>query len=246
MRDSLEALRRVAANRDIRRLQLGWAASVTGSYAYMVALSVVAYRQGGGATAVGVLVLLRMLTSAICSPLTAILADRWSRRSVMVGSDAVRAALLVVLAGAVHAGSSVALTALIACLIAAVGTAYPPAQAALLPQLAATPAELTAANAVSTTIEGSAIFLGPGLGGLVLAVSGPAASVLLCAGIVALAAAVTLGVSEPARQAASAGASRPRRVDGARRPPGSASFSPSRYSSPLSGSTPCNVWSPER
>lgn len=123
----------------------------------------------------------------------------------MVGSDAVRAALLVVLAGAVHAGSSVALTALIACLIAAVGTAYPPAQAALLPQLAATPAELTAANAVSTTIEGSAIFLGPGLGGLVLAVSGPAASVLLCAGIVALAAAVTLGVSKPARQAATAG-----------------------------------------
>jgi MFS family permease len=205
MRDSLQALRRVAANRDMRRLQLGWAASVTGSFAYMVALSVVAYRQGGGATAVGVLVLLRMLTSAVCSPVTAILADRWPRKLVMIGSDVIRAVLLVLLAAAVHAGTGLGLLALLACLIAAVSTVYPPAQAALLPQLAVTPAELTAANAVSTTIESSAIFLGPGIAGLVLAVSGPAVSVLLCAGIVAVAAVVTLGVSEPGRRATSDG-----------------------------------------
>ncbi len=49
---------------------------------------------------------------------------------------------------------------------------FRPAQAALLPSLARTPEELTAANAVATTIEGVAIFFGPGIGGILLGVSG--------------------------------------------------------------------------
>jgi MFS family permease len=44
-----------------------------------------------------------------------------------------------------------------------------PTQSALLPQLARTPEELTAANLVLTTIESSGIFLGPAIGGLLLA-----------------------------------------------------------------------------
>jgi len=42
-------------------------------------------------------------------------------------------------------------------------------QSALLPQLAKTPEELTAANLVLTTVESSGIFLGPALGGILLA-----------------------------------------------------------------------------
>jgi predicted MFS family arabinose efflux permease len=44
-----------------------------------------------------------------------------------------------------------------------------PMQSALLPQLAKTPEELTAANLVLTTVESSGIFLGPAIGGLLLA-----------------------------------------------------------------------------
>jgi predicted MFS family arabinose efflux permease len=51
---------------------------------------------------------------------------------------------------------------------------FRPAQAALLPSLVTSPAELTAANVASSTIESVGTFLGPALGGLLLAVTSPA------------------------------------------------------------------------
>jgi MFS family permease len=54
------------------------------------------------------------------------------------------------------------------------GTVFRPAKAALLPSLVASPAELTAANVASSTLESVGTFLGPALGGLLLAVSDPA------------------------------------------------------------------------
>ncbi len=50
-----------------------------------------------------------------------------------------------------------------------VGTAFRPAQAALLPSLARSPEELSAANVASSTVESVGSFLGPALGGLLLA-----------------------------------------------------------------------------
>ena len=46
---------------------------------------------------------------------------------------------------------------------------FRPTQSALLPLLARTPEELTASNLVLTTIEALGIFLGPAIGGLLLA-----------------------------------------------------------------------------
>ena len=155
-------------NPALRRLQVAWAASMTGNVAFLVTLSVVAYRHGGGATGVGLLMLLRMAASAVFAPFTAILADRGSRRRVMVATDLIRAALVLGLAWEVRSSASVVVIFATACLIAVVATAFRPAQASLLPALARTPEELTAANAVAVTIESAAIFLGPGIGGLLL------------------------------------------------------------------------------
>jgi hypothetical protein len=52
VRASLDALGVVARNRDIGRLELGWTASVTADWAYVVAVMVTAY-QANGALAVG-------------------------------------------------------------------------------------------------------------------------------------------------------------------------------------------------
>jgi MFS family permease len=55
--------------------------------------------------------------------------------------------------------------------VAIMSKLFRPAQAALLPTLARTPEELTAANVSSSAIESVGAFLGPALGGLLLAAS---------------------------------------------------------------------------
>jgi MFS family permease len=202
MRDTLRALRGVMANPALRRLELAWAASVTGSLAFLVTISVVAYRHGGGAAGVGVLMLMRMVVSAVCSPFTAILADRWSPKRAMIGSDGLRAVLVGVLALAVHASAGIVVIYAITCVIAAVSTAFRPAQAVLVPALARTPEELTAANAVATTIESAAIFIGPGIGGLLLAAGGSTVSFAACAAVLVWSATLVALVPEPDRIAA--------------------------------------------
>jgi MFS family permease len=65
-----------------------------------------------------------------------------------------------------------ALVYVLAGLVAIAYSAVRPAQAALLPSVAKTPKELTAANVTSSTIESLGIFGGPAIGGLLLAATG--------------------------------------------------------------------------
>jgi MFS family permease len=172
LRESLRALADVFRNPGLRRLELAWVGSVTGEWAYVVALAVYAY-EAGGATAVGLVALLRFLPSAAVAPFAAVLADRYSRQRVMLTADAIRAvALAGAAAVALADGPAPALYAL-AALVAVVSTAFQPAQAALIPILARNPQELTAANVASSTVESVGSFAGPALGGLLLAVTSP-------------------------------------------------------------------------
>jgi MFS family permease len=199
--ESLRAIGVVLRNRDLRRLQLAWAGSMLGTCAYLIALTVIAFRSGG-ATAVGLLMLARMTASAIASPPLSILADRYRRRLVMASSDLTSAAAMAVLAIVVEASAPVAAVYVLAILISVIGTAFRPAQAALVPSLAATPEELTASNALAGTIEGAGIFIGPGIGGLVLAASGTAAVFALCVICLFWSAALVWSIHEPPRGAA--------------------------------------------
>ncbi|HLM93385.1 MAG TPA: MFS transporter, partial [Gaiellaceae bacterium] len=157
-------------NPNIRRLELAWAASVTGEWSSIVALSVFAY-DAGGVAAVGLVGLIRMLPSAVVAPFAALLSDRFRRERVMVAADLIRAVAVAAAAVAVFAQAPAGVVFALAGLVALVSTAFRPAQVALLPALARTPEELTSANVASTTIESVAFFAGPALGGLLLAVT---------------------------------------------------------------------------
>src|SRR5207249_5510550 len=82
----------------------------------------------------------------------------------------------------------------IAALVGVAATAFRPAEAALVPSLARTPEELTAANVAASTIESVGIFGGPALGGILLAVSGPGLVFLVTAGTVLWSAFLVIGI----------------------------------------------------
>lgn len=166
--DSARSFGEVFRNPDLRRLQLAWAGSLIGNWSYFVALAVYAYDQGGAA-AVGLVGVIRMLPAAIASPFLASLADRHSRKLVMVAADVVRAALMLLAALAIWQGWSQWLVYAVVGVSTVAGTVFRPAQAALLPHLARNPGELTAANVASSTLESVGAFIGPALGGVLLA-----------------------------------------------------------------------------
>jgi MFS family permease len=171
----------VLRNPGLRRLELAWLFSVVGSWAYSVAVAVFAYEQGG-ATAVGLVSLLRWVAAAAVSPFAALLADRYRRRRVMVVSDVLRAALIAGAAAAVLANLGVSAVYVLATLVSIVGTPFRPAEAAYTPSLVKTPEELGAANVVAAAVESIGIFAGPALGGVLLASTGIAATFFITAG----------------------------------------------------------------
>ncbi len=193
VREPLRALRDVFRNPNLRRVQLAWVGSITGQYAYSIALAVYAYRQGGAA-AVGLVIVVRMLPAAVVSPFAAVLADRGRRERVMVASDLVRAAALVGSAALIAVEGPAPAVYGLAVVVTVVGTVFHPAQAALLPSLARSPEELTANNVASSTIESVGSFAGPAIGGLVLAATTTWAAFLVGAGALLWSAALVLRI----------------------------------------------------
>ena len=166
--DSIAAFRDVFRNANLRRIELAWAWAILGHWAYLVAVAVYAY-DAGGARAVGLLVVIRTVPAALVAPFTASLADRYSRRAVMIASSLVRAALIAAAGANVLVGGPPEVVYAIAGLAMLVGTPFRPALAAITPSLARSPGELTAANAVVSTLESLGRFVGPALAGVVLA-----------------------------------------------------------------------------
>jgi MFS family permease len=199
----LVALRAVFANPRLRRLELALVGSVTGEWAYAIALAVYAFDRGGAA-AVGLVGLIRFLPSALAAPFAAVLGDRFSRVRVMVVSDVLRALAMVGAALAVFGDAPAGVVYALAGVVAVVSMAFRPAQAALLPSLATTPSELTAANVASTTIESIGSFVGPALGGLLLAATDAGTVFAATAGAFVWSAALVLGIesSRPEREEA--------------------------------------------
>jgi len=182
VRESLGALGEVFSNPALRRIQLANASSIVGGWAYVVALAVFAYR-ADGAYAVGLLATVRWLCGGIAAPLAGIVGDRYPRVRVMIASDLVRAALLGGMALAVLADAPPVLVYALAVAATLSATPFGPAQAALLPQLARSPGELTAANASAGAVDNVGSFVGPALGGLLVAAAGVEAVFATSAGL---------------------------------------------------------------
>lgn len=165
--ESASAFGAVFRNSNLRRLAFAACGSQIGIWAFGVAVSVYAYEQSG-AKAVALLWLIRAVPSGLCAPLGGIIADRFARERVMLASDLARVALVAAAAVAVWTDTPAAVVYVLAGLASLARVPFGPAEAAIIPALAETPSELTAANVVGSTIESTGFFVGPALAGIAL------------------------------------------------------------------------------
>ena len=174
LRRSLRAVAVVFSNPEMRRLQLSWAAESLAIWAFAIALGVYAF-DASGATAVGVAGLVRLLPGALAAPFGGLIGDRSSRRAVLIVSALGNAALVGGATAAAALDAPVSVVFVLAGLSTVAVCPYVPAEGALMPLVARTPQELSAANVAHSAMDNVG-FLAAGIAsGLLLAVASPQA-----------------------------------------------------------------------
>lgn len=155
----------------LRWLQLAWGGFYVSEWASFVGLSIYAYGVGG-ASAIGVLGLIRMLPASLGVLAGTVLADRTQRERVLLAVHLIRAATLGAAALVLALDGPAWLVFVLAALTSVAGAAYRPSHLAVVPFLARTPQELVATNVSASTFEGLAVLVGPALAGILLTFSG--------------------------------------------------------------------------
>jgi MFS family permease len=206
--ESARAFRGAFSNANIRRLVLADAGSTIGAWTYSVAVAVFAFEKGG-ANEVALVWIIRTIPAGLASPFFGLVADRYSRKLVMLTSDLGRAVLTLVVATMMWEGAPPISIYLLVGVITLIGRAFDPASAAMLPNLAETPEELTAANVTASTIDSVGYFAGPALGGILLAVASPPAVVALTAILILWSALFVSLIRPPQAEAVEEAAVRP-------------------------------------
>jgi MFS family permease len=192
----------------VRRIELGWGASVVGELAGQVTLVVYAF-DAGGAALVAAYVASRTLVSmgvtlGIAGVSGSARIDVLLRR--VTGLRAVLLALAA-LTAAMHGPPAAVIT--FAALSSSLAGTYRPLQVAILPWMIRTPAELTSANALAAVLENFGALAGPLFAGGLLLLAAPPVPMALAAGFIALAALSLRGLAVQDRpRSAAKGAAR--------------------------------------
>jgi len=153
------------ANRAFRFLWLGQVVSQMGDWFDTIAVYTIALRLTGSSRSVALIMVARFLPSVIMGPLSGVIADRFSRRSIMITADLLRA---VVVLGflLVRRPDQMWLVYVLTVLQLAFSAFFEPAKTAAIPSIASD-RELLAANAIASVTWSVMLTLGAAIGGFV-------------------------------------------------------------------------------
>ncbi|MGA7988444.1 MAG: MFS transporter [Candidatus Dormiibacterota bacterium] len=165
--------RALLRNRDYRLLYSGLAISLSGSWAYNVALVVFVFDATHSAAWVAAASMTRFLTALVASPFGGLVADRIERVRLMVTLDVVALVLQSLLAVVAALNGPVVLGILLAALTSVSGSSRDPAARAATPAIVGEE-HLAAANSAQSAIENLSVILGPAIAGVLLLFSPPA------------------------------------------------------------------------
>jgi MFS family permease len=194
----LELLR----SREFRLLFSGQAVSVVGDRMAVLALAFGVLEIGGSASEVG------LVLAAGAFPLVAtvlaggVVADRASRRAVMVTADLVRVASQGAMAALLITGAAeVWMLALLAGMTGAATGFFSPASTGLLPEIVLAE-QLQPANGLRASAVSTGEILGPAIGGILVAAAGAGWAIAIDAGTFLVSAACLAMLRAPARAVA--------------------------------------------
>jgi predicted MFS family arabinose efflux permease len=191
----LELLR---GNRDFRQVWLGQVVSQMGDWFDTIALyTIILKLTGGSGRAVGLLLVARFVPSFVFGSLSGVVADRFSRRTIMIVSDLLRA---VVVLGFlfVRRADQLWIIYFLTVLQLGLSTFFEPAKTAVIPSLVSD-RELVAANAISSVTWSAMLTLGAAIGGVVTGWFGTDVAFILDALTYLLSAALIASVRLPKR-----------------------------------------------
>jgi MFS family permease len=165
------------SNRDFRYLWLGQVVSQMGDWFDTIAVYTIALRLTGSSRSVALIMVARFLPTVVLGPLSGVVADRFSRRSIMIASDIIRA--IVVLGFLfVRRPDQMWLVYLLTVLQLAFSSFFEPAKTAAIPSIVSD-RELVPANAIAAVTWSAMLTLGAALGGFVAGWFGTDAAFIL-------------------------------------------------------------------
>jgi MFS family permease len=166
---SWRALRDALRSPRLARVQIAYVAFNLMEWGAGTAMWVYAFDRGG-VTAVGVIALVQLIPASMIGPLGSVLGDRFPRDRVLVAGYAVLSATTGLTALAMLAEASPFVVYAVGSVASWTISVVRPIHSSVLPWVVGTPEELSVAYTASSLIEGLAIFAGPFLAGVVLAI----------------------------------------------------------------------------
>ena len=162
-----------------------------------IALYTIILNLTGSGRDVGLLLVARFVPSFLCGPVSGVVADRFSRRTIMIVSDVLRA---VVVLGflVVRRADQLWIIYVLTVLQLALSTFFEPAKTAAIPSIV-TDRELVTANAISSVTWSIMLTLGAAIGGVITGWFGTNAAFILDALSYVLSAALIFSVKLPKR-----------------------------------------------
>jgi MFS family permease len=164
-------------NRPFRLLWLGQVVSQMGDWFDTIAVYTIALRLTGSSRSVALIMVARFLPTVVLGPGAGVIADRFSRRSIMIASDIMRA--IVVLGFLfVRRPDQMWLVYVLTVFQLAFSTFFEPAKTAAIPSIVSD-RELVPANAIAAVTWSVMLTLGAAVGGFVTGLFGTNAAFIL-------------------------------------------------------------------
>lgn len=183
----------------LRRVLSAWLLFNAAEWAIWVAILVYAYGASGPAS-VGLVAVAQLVPAALAAPLTARLSERMVPERALTLAYLVIGLAMAATGAAMAGGLSPLLIYALAAIVVAAYTSVRPIQTSILPALVGRAEQLTAANALSTILEGTGVLAGPLLCAVIIGFASPSA-VYVVAGLATLGAALLIGGARVRRDA---------------------------------------------